>query len=86
MRFLSLFILLFFTLYSVKAQTGTLPVVHIETQNHKAITSKTVYVPGTYYIIDSLDSSHNIGSVEMPLPLEIRGRGNSSWKGSKKPY
>lgn len=86
MRFLSLFTLLFFTLYSVKAQTGTLPVVHIETQNHKAITSKTVYVPGTYYIVDSLDSSHNIGSVEMPLPLEIRGRGNSSWKGAKKPY
>lgn len=72
--------------HTVKGQTGTLPVIHIETQDHKAITSKTVYIPGTYYIVDSLDSSNNKGSAESPLTLEIRGRGNSSWRGVKKPY
>ena len=71
---------------AVGAQTGTLPVMYIETQNHRPITSKTVYVPGSYYIVDSQNPAMNVGSQDSPLPLEVRGRGHSSWKGAKKPY
>ncbi len=74
------------TLSSLKGQTGTLPVMHIETQNHQPVTSKIVYIPGTYYIVDSQNPDMNVGSAQSPMPLEIRGRGHSSWKGKKKPY
>lgn len=67
-------------------QTGTLPIVYINTQNNEPITSKIVYVPGTYYIVDSQNPDMSIGSEESPMNLEIRGRGHSSWKGTKKPY
>ena len=75
-----------FTVFSVKGQTNTLPVIHINTDNQQAITSKIKYIPGTYFIVDSLNSMMNVGSEESPLALEIRGRGHSSWKGDKKPY
>lgn len=32
------------------AQSGTLPVLHINTVDNKPITSKTVYLPGSYWI------------------------------------
>ena len=67
-------------------QTGTLPLMTIETENHQAITSKLVYIGGTYYIVDKNDPANNVGSSAAPLPLEIKGRGHSSWKGAKKPY
>lgn len=67
-------------------QTGTLPVVHIETEGHTAITSKDYYIPGTYFVVDNQDTDMNIGSADSPLSLEIKGRGHSSWKGTKKPY
>ena len=66
--------------------TGTLPVMHIETQNHQSIVSKTEYIPGTYFIVDNTTPDMNIGTETSPLALEIRGRGHSSWKGLKKPY
>ncbi len=68
------------------AQTGTLPFMHIETENHQPVTSKTTYVAGTYYIVDNQNPEHNVGSAESPLPLEIKGRGHSSWRSAKKPY
>lgn len=71
---------------AIKAQTGSLPVIFIETQNHQPITSKTVYVPGVYFIVDESNPDNNLGSAENPMALEIRGRGHSSWKGIKKPY
>lgn len=71
---------------TLHGQTGTLPVIHIDTQGHKPITSKTVYIPGTYFVIDNNNPEMNLGSEDSPLPLEIRGRGHSSWKGVKKPY
>ena len=67
-------------------QTGTLPIVYIETEGHKAITSKTFYIPGTYYLVDYQNPDMNIGSPESPMALEIKGRGHSSWGGTKKPY
>lgn len=74
------------TRLAVMGQTGTLPVIYIETESHKPVTSKTVYINGTYYIVDQQNPDMNVGSQSNPLPLEIRGRGHSSWKGVKKPY
>ena len=74
------------TAYYANAQTGTLPVMRIETQNHQPVTSKTVYIPGTYFIVDNQNPDFNIGTAESPMSLEIRGRGHSSWRGVKKPY
>ena len=70
----------------VMGQTGTLPIVYIETDGHRAITSKEYYIPGTYYLVDYQEPDMNIGSAENPMALEIKGRGHSSWKGTKKPY
>ena len=75
-----------FVVLTMRGQTGTLPVMHIETEGHKPITSKTVYIAGTYYVVDTNNPDMNLGSEESTLPLEIRGRGHSSWKGVKKPY
>lgn len=83
---MAVFALVLLTTLGVSGQTGTLPVMHIETENHKPITSKTVYIAGTYYIVDQQHPDMNVGSQSNPLPLEIRGRGHSSWKGVKKPY
>ena len=68
--------------------SGTLPVLHIETEGGKEITSKEDYLNGTYYL-DPMGASdvEAIGSKEAPLPLEIKGRGNYTWRDfDKKPY
>ena len=68
--------------------SGTLPVLHIQTENNAAITSKEDYINATYYL-DALGLSgyESIGSKSSPLSMEIRGRGNYSWTGfDKKPY
>ncbi len=78
--------MIFLSVVALQAQTGTLPIIHIETDNHQAVNSKTIYVGGTFYIVDSHNSDNNLGSKESPLNLEIRGRGHSSWRGAKKPY
>ena len=77
---------LWLTVLTVAGQSGTLPVMYIETRNHQPVTSKTVYVPATYYLVDNLNPDMNIGSKDSPEQLEIRGRGNSSWRDTKKPY
>jgi hypothetical protein len=82
----ALMVFMSLTMLNANAQSGTLPVMYIETQNHQPITSKTVYIPGTYFIIDNQNPDLNVGSVDSPMSLEIRGRGHSSWKGVKKPY
>lgn len=65
----------------------TLPVMYIETENYKPITSKTEYLDATYWL-DPLGNKdiEPLGSEEEPLAMQIRGRGHSSWKGEKKPY
>ena len=57
-----------------------LPHVYINTFSGKAITSKTTYVLARMWIVDEGDS------VAFYDSLEIRGRGNSTWTMSKKPY
>ena len=67
--------------------SGTLPVLYIETQNNTPITSKTEYLDATYWLTTPSDSHiEPIGSASIPLPMQIRGRGHSSWKSAKKPY
>lgn len=83
---MALIIVMLLITHTMSAQTGTLPVMHIETQGHQPVTSKTQYIPGTYYIIDDQNPDNNVGSEAEPMDLEIRGRGNSSWKADKKPY
>ena len=67
--------------------SGTLPVLYIDTENHAPIVSKEVYLKATYRL-DPLgkEGVEALGTEEEPLPMEIRGRGHSSWKGAKKPY
>lgn len=67
--------------------SGTLPVLYIETEGRSPIVSKEVYLNATYRLdpmgvegIEALDTEAE------PLPMQIRGRGHSSWKGPKKPY
>lgn len=76
------------TLSGVSSYSGTLPVMFINTENNVAITSKETYVNATYYIDNMGDADvEAIGSVDAQLPLEIRGRGNYTWKDfDKKPY
>ena len=60
----------------------SLPKVYIETPGHKGVTSKTVWV--------ELATIKILGDGDAVLyeadSLKIRGRGNSSWNYSKKPY
>lgn len=68
--------------------SGTLPVMYINTENGQAITSKEDYIAATAYLDAlGLDGYESVGSVDAPLTLQIRGRGNWTWVGfDKKPY
>ena len=67
--------------------SGKLPVLHIETDKKQEITSKDYYLKGTYYLDPMGNDVEAIGSEEAPLSLEIKGRGNYTWKAfDKKPY
>lgn len=67
--------------------SGTLPVMYIETENRKPIVSKDEYLNVTYRL-DPMETEgiEALGTEAAPLPMQIRGRGHSSWKGLKKPY
>ena len=68
--------------------SGTLPVMHIQTENNDPIVSKDNYINATYYV-DALGLTgyENIGTAAAPLTMEIKGRGNYTWTGfDKKPY
>ena len=67
--------------------SGTLPVLYIETENHAPIVSKEVYLNATYRLDPmGAEDVEPLGTESDPLPMQIRGRGHSSWKGVKKPY
>ena len=64
--------------------SGTLPVIHLNTKDSVTITSKDHYIDGNLWIEDALQP---LGSSEEPLAIEVKGRGNWTWKYSdKKPY
>ncbi len=68
--------------------SGTLPVLYINTEGNKPITSKETYLKGTYYLDPrGIDGVEAIGSQSSPLALQIKGRGNFTWNAfEKKPY
>ena len=67
--------------------SGTLPVLHI-TADAPITDTKEFYVTGSYYLDPmGTEGVEALGSVEAPLPLEIRRRGNYTWtRFDKKPY
>lgn len=67
--------------------SGTLPVLYIETEGRRPIVSKEVYLNATYRLDPmGAESIEALGSEAEPLPMQIRGRGHSSWRSPKKPY
>lgn len=82
-----IFLALFAASVYAVSWSGTLPVLHIETQNHATIDSKETYVQATYWLDPLNTGAEAIGSADAPLPLQIKGRGNWTWNGfDKKPY
>lgn len=68
--------------------SGTLPVIHINTQGSCPVTTKDYYIDATLWIDNcGSDAFQSLGSEENPLELSIKGRGNYTWRGFyKKPY
>ena len=59
-------------------------VVFITTENEAKIASKEEYVKGTIVFADSRRKYSDTKILE--CPMQIRGRGNTTWKFEKKPY
>jgi hypothetical protein len=67
--------------------SNTLPVLYINTVDEAPIVSKIEYVDGYYYLdANGCGDYVSVGSADAPLPLLIKGRGNSTWNFPKKPY
>ena len=64
----------------VGPQTG-LPVLYVNTDNDKAVTSKTDYVGMELSLLESEEEP-----LSTPVTGSIRGRGNTTWTWPKKPY
>lgn len=76
------------TLGNAPSFSGTLPVLHINTEGNAVVSSTENYINATFWL-DNMgdDSVDSIGSELNQLPMEIRGRGNYTWKDfDKKPY
>ena len=94
-KFISTWIVLLLLQVSVVAKgeevgrqycSGTLPIMFINSE--APITTKEYYVNATCYI-DALgqEGYESLGTAESPLPLEIKGHGNYTWRYyDKKPY
>ena len=57
-----------------------LPCIYVNTEGHKAVSSKDTYIYATMVYVDENDQQTTYDS------LQIRGRGNSTWNMRKKPY
>ena len=68
--------------------SGSLPVMFINTEGGVAITSTEDYVNATYYLDNmGIEGVESIASPDSAFALEIRGRGNYTWRDfDKKPY
>lgn len=67
--------------YKVKLVYTGLPVVYVNTENAAPIVSKDNYVNGEIKIYSNLETEEMFSA-----PMEIKGRGNSTWSMPKKPY
>ena len=82
LKHLSVFAVMLLTALQASAQwtrRTNLPTVYVNTFNNAAITSKEVYIYSTLRYVDENDS------VAVYDSTQIRGRGNSTWRLSKKP-
>lgn len=69
------------------APSGTLPVIHITTEDNTPIDQKETYIPATLYMESGgYFPEAALGSEDSPVVIGVRGRGNSSWELPKKPY
>ncbi len=59
-----------------------IPVLYLETEDHKSIDSKSQYLPAAI----SMDASGTPYASVPATQIRVRGRGNSTWKWEKKPY
>ena len=66
------------TVSIVSPQTTGLPILRIDIAGNKEVENRETYLPATY-VLNATDTTI-LGT------LEIRGRGNSTWWPSKKPY
>jgi len=66
---------------------GRLPAVYIETEGRQKITSKINYINGSFEIKITGKTTHDIEYSLPKSPMQIRGRGHSTWEQwAKKPY
>ena len=67
--------------------SGTVPVIHINTQDSVDISTKEYYQGSLWIDNCGLEGYESLGSETEPLVMEIKGRGNYTWLTShKKPY
>ena len=67
--------------------SGELPILYINTDSCKEVTSKEYYITGSYYLdANGVEGYESIGSADKPLALQIKGRGNTTWRYAKKPF
>ena len=69
--------------------SGTLPIMHIDTEDGVPIVDKVTPIQAGLWIEipeDCGDKDFALGSHDQPIKLTIRGRGNSTWLADKKPY
>ena len=68
--------------------SGTLPVLYINTEGHHNVDSKENYLQAQWWLdAMGIEGYQSIGSAQHPLGMQIKGRGNSTWKeNEKKPY
>lgn len=64
--------------------SGSLPVIYLNTRDSVTIASKDYYIDGSLWIDDA---QQPLGTSQDPIAIEVKGRGNWTWKNSdKKPY
>lgn len=77
---LLLLLVLFMRPAMAQQQYSNIPTLYVTTDNNVAITSKEIWLPGSVVIVSN-DSTEQLNE-----PMQIRGRGNSTWNMPKKPY
>ena len=68
--------------------SGTLPVLYINTEGHRDIVSKEEYLRANWWLdAMGIEGYQSIGTAQHPLGMQIKGRGNATWKYcDKKPF
>ncbi len=68
--------------------SGTLPILHVRTNDSQPIVTKDYYINGNLWLDNcGIQEFESMGTENAPLPIEIKGRGNYTWRAFyKKPY